>query len=64
MEPSARIKRHWDPPAITIEMPFRQTHALNGCAADNAAQAPNTFTPVVKVGGAADSLIAGCSGTS
>jgi hypothetical protein len=63
----ALIKRQWHAPAITIEMPFRQTRAITGCTTDAAvagAPAGATYTPVVKAGGAADLSYPGCAGTS
>jgi len=64
MEPTPSSKRQWHPPAITIEMPFRQTQFVNGCAGDGSALATNTFTPVVKTGAAVDSTFPTCIASS
>jgi hypothetical protein len=67
MKPSARVKRQWHVPAITIEMPFRETYNMAGCTSDAANPAPGpgvTFTPVLKSGGGADSEFTACAGAS
>jgi hypothetical protein len=65
MKPSARVKRQWHVPAITVEMPFRETYLNAGCASDSAVVgATTTFTPVLKSGGGADSELTACAGAS
>jgi hypothetical protein len=61
---AGRSGNRWHPPAIRFELPFGQTQAGAGCANDNAAQTPNAFTPVLKVGSAADTEVAACLGSS
>ena len=53
-----RNRRVWQRPTIAFEMPFRATQFGNGRAAMGANPATtNTFTPVVKLGAAAEDLI-------
>jgi hypothetical protein len=62
--PSGR--RPWQRPSIAFEMPFRDTHFVNGCAADGGARpdTTNTFTPVVKLGAAQDTTFITCVAAS
>ncbi len=68
MEPvtAPRGRRPWQRPAIAFEMPFRQTQFVNGCTADGGANpaTTNTFTPVVKIGAAQDTIYITCIASS
>ena len=68
MEPltSACGRRVWQRPTIAFEMPFRATQFVNGCAADGGTNpgTTNTFTPVVKLGAAQDTLFITCVSAS
>jgi hypothetical protein len=59
-------RRPWQRPTIAFEMPFRETQFVNGCAADGGVNpaTTNTFTPVVKVGAAQDSIFITCVASS
>ncbi|HEY7245500.1 MAG TPA: hypothetical protein VH678_16645 [Xanthobacteraceae bacterium] len=47
-------------------MPFRETQFINGCTADGGANpaTTNTFTPVVKIGAAQDTIYITCIASS
>jgi hypothetical protein len=68
MDSPALVRKHpWQPPALTVEMPFRETYAATGCTSDAAvvgAPPGATYTPVVKVGASADAEFITCAGTS
>jgi hypothetical protein len=68
MEPltTARSRRPWQCPTIAFEMPFRATQFVNGCAADGGVNpaTSNTFTPVVKLGAAQDTIFVTCVSAS
>jgi hypothetical protein len=68
MEPltAPRNGRVWQRPSIAFEMPFRATQFVNGCAADGGVNpaTSNTFTPVVKLGAAQDTIFVTCVSSS